>query len=100
MLYTSKYIYNWLGPLGFHLAPLNTCISSGYGPVKYNSYLSICTRIFYFSFVPIDLPTVSVCTHTVFCTYSTSIKMHIRTSKYNLFCTYSYGYEIREPYIQ
>ena len=36
--------------------------------LKYNSYLSICT--FQFSFVPIDLPTVSAC--TVFCTY-----MHI-----------------------
>ena len=37
-------------------------------------YLRIC--IFHFSFVPIDLPTVSVC--TVFCTYSRSIRiLHI-----------------------
>ena len=50
------------------------------------SNLRIC--IFHFSFVPIDLPTVSVC--TVLCTYSTSIGI----------CTYSYGYDVRVPYIR
>ena len=45
------------------------------------SYLRIC--IFNFSFVPIDLPTVTVC--TVFSTYSTSIGI----------CTYSSGYGVR-----
>ena len=48
---------------------------------KQLSYLRIC--IFHFSFVPIDLPTVSLC--TVFCTYSTSIGI----------CSYSYRYGVR-----
>ena len=48
-------------------------------------YLRIC--IFHFSFILIDLPTVSVC--TVFSTYSTCIGI----------CTYTYGYGVRVPYI-
>ena len=49
------------------------------------SYLRICRSIFHFFVVPIDLPTVSVC--TVLCTYSTSIGIS----------TYSYGYDVRVP---